>query len=64
MREKTCVVSKYYCILMFSEKNSRGEGRVTGDWINVNSEQLYGWYCLLNAVRVAAVMHVICMEWE
>jgi len=37
---------------------------VTGDWINVHNEQLHGWYCLLNTVRVAAVVHVTSMEWK
>jgi hypothetical protein len=37
---------------------------VTGDWINLHNEQLHGWYCLLNTIRVAAVVHVTSMEWK
>jgi len=37
---------------------------VTGDWINLHNEQLHGWYCLLNTIRVAAVVHVTSMEWN
>lgn len=25
---------------------------------------LHGWYCMLNTIRVAAVMHVTRMEWK
>jgi hypothetical protein len=27
-------------------------------------EQLHGWYCLLNTIRVAAVVRVTSMEWK
>lgn len=37
---------------------------MTGQWINLRNEQLHGWYCLLNTIRVAAVMHVTSMEWK
>lgn len=37
---------------------------MTGDWINLHNEQLHGWYCLLNTIRVAAVVHVTSMEWN
>jgi hypothetical protein len=37
---------------------------VKGEWINLHNEQLHGWYCLLNTIRVAAVMHVTSMEWK
>jgi hypothetical protein len=37
---------------------------VSGDWINLHKEQLHGWYCLLNTIRVAAVMHVTSVEWK
>ena len=35
-----------------------------GDWINLHNEQLHGSYCLLNIIRVAAVVHVTSMEWK
>lgn len=35
-----------------------------GDWINGHNEQIRGWYCWLNTVRVAAVMHVTSVEWK
>ena len=36
---------------------------MTGDRTNLHNEQLHGWYCMLNTIRMAAVMHVTCMEW-
>jgi len=37
---------------------------VTRDWINLHNEQLHGWYCLINTIRVVAAMHVTSMEWK
>ena len=45
-------------------KEHQTKEEVTRNWINLNNEQLHGWYCLLNTVRVAAILHVTSVEWK
>ena len=53
------MVGKYNSILIFSAKNTRPKRK----W-QLHNEQLHGSYCLLNIIRVAAVVHVTSMEWK